>query len=424
MITALDRERVPAGTKTLYGTTAPGTLIGVPALSFTDARATVIREVLAARTLPETEAVLIEESTGRILAETVAADRDYPPFNRAMRDGFAVRAADIPGRLRVIGEVRAGERFRSALQPGEAIEIMTGAPVPDGADAVVMVEHTTRHVDGTVESERGLSAGSNIAPAAAEAREGAAVLHSGDRIDYTSVAWLATTGRSFVSVFARPRVAILATGDEIVAVSDTPASHQIRNSNSYSLAAQVRRAGGNPVILPVARDDRNATVHLIAQGLEADLLLLSGGVSAGKYDFVESALAEFGAEFCFDRVLIQPGQPLVFGRARDRFFFGLPGNPASTMVTFELFGRAALELLGGAREAPLPLTLARLTRAFHHKTGLTRFLPAQVSCAEITPVDWQGSGDVPSLCRANAFLVADAAQAEYAAGELIPVLLK
>jgi molybdopterin molybdotransferase len=219
-------------------------------------------------------------------------------------------------------------------------------------------------------------------------------------------------------------VAILATGDEIVAVTDTPAPHQIRNSNSYSLAAQVRRAGGDPVILPVAPDDKDATAHLIAQGLNADLLLLSGGVSAGRYDFVESALADCGAEFYFDRVLIQPGQPLVFGRARGKFFFGLPGNPASSMMTFELFGRAALDLLSGANEAPLPLTLARLTRPFRHKPGLTRFLPAQVSGTEVTPVDWQGSGDIPSLCRANAFLVADPNQAEYRAGDPIPVLLK
>ncbi len=402
----------------------PFKLVCVPALSFLDARATVMREVRAAGILPPAESVLLEDSLGRVLAEDVAADRDYPPFNRAMRDGFAVRAADVPGRVRVIGEVRAGERFRGILQPGEAIEIMTGAPVPEGADAVVMVEHTTRHADGTVETDRGAAAGSNISPKACEARAGTPILQPGSRIDHTSVAWLATTGHTFVSVYARPRVAILATGDEIVAVGDTPAAHQIRNSNSYSLAAQLKRAGGDPLILPVARDDKQATAHLIAQGLEADLLLLSGGVSAGKYDFVESALAGCGAEFFFDRVLIQPGQPLVFGKARGRFFFGLPGNPASTMVTFELFARAALDLLSGAGDAPLPLTLAKLTRPFHHRTGLTRFLPAELRCAEVTPVDWQGSGDVPSLCRANAFLVADPNQADYAAGDLIPVLTK
>jgi molybdopterin molybdotransferase len=177
-------------------------------------------------------------------------------------------------------------------------------------------------------------------------------------------------------------------------------------------------------MLPVARDDKDATAELIRQGLEADLLVLSGGVSAGKYDFVEAALADCGAEFYFDRVKMQPGQPLVFGKARATFFFGLPGNPASTMVTFELFARAALDLLAGASEAPLPMTLAKLTRPFRHKTGVTRFLPAIVSCTEVTPVDWQGSGDVPSLVRANAFLVADPERAEYAAGELIPVILK
>lgn len=401
----------------------------MPALSFPDARAAVIQRVREASFPPADENVLIEDSPGRVLAEDIPADRDYPPFNRSVRDGFAVRSSDVPGRLRAIGEVRAGERFRSAIQPGETVEIMTGAPVPEGADAVVMVEHTTRQPDGTVETDRSASPGSNIAPMGCEARAGDIVLPRGSRIDFSSAAWLATTGHTFVTVFVRPRVAILATGDEIVPVGETPAAHQIRNSNSYSLAAQVRRAGGDPVVLPVARDDKQATAHLIAQGLDADLLLLSGGVSAGKYDFVESALSDCGAEFYFDRVLIQPGQPVVFGRAADgqgnaKFFFGLPGNPASTMVTFELFARAALDLISGAHDAPLPLTLARLTRPFRHKPGLTRFLPAHISCTEVTPVDWQGSGDIPSICRANAFLVADPNQPEYAAGDLIPVLLK
>jgi molybdopterin molybdotransferase len=397
----------------------------VGALNFIGARAVVMREVRSQRVAPSTESVsIVEDSTGRILAEDVLADRDYPPFNRSVRDGFAVRSSDVPGRLRIIGEVRAGERFEGVIGRGETVEIMTGAPLPEGADAVVMVEHCDRREEGTVETDRTAATGLNVAPVACEAHAGAAVLIRGSRIDYASVAWLATTGHSCVSVYARPKVAIVATGDEIVAVGDTPAPHQIRNSNAYSLAAQVRRAGGDPVLLPVARDNREATAQLIRQGLDADLLLLSGGVSAGKYDFVEAALADCGAEFYFDRVLIQPGQPLVFGRAREKFFFGLPGNPASTMVTFELFGRAALELLSGANDAPLPLTLARLSRPFSHKPGLTRFLPAQVSCTEVTPVDWQGSGDVPSICRANAFLVADPNQAEYAAGDLIPVLLK
>jgi len=220
--------------------------------------------------------------------------------------------------------------------------------------------------------------------------------------------------------------AIIATGDEIVEVHQQPEEFQIRNSNAQSLAAQVTRAGGVPRILPIARDTVEHTRNAIGQGLEADLLLLSGGVSAGKYDVVEEVLAGFGAEFYFDRVLIQPGQPLVFGRAAGRFFFGLPGNPSSTMVTFEIFARAALELLGGQEEIALHMPLARLTREFHHRTGLTRFLPARLSTdgAEVTPVDWHGSGDIPALTRANAYLVADPDRAEYPRGELIRVLKK
>ena len=366
----------------------------------------------------------LADSAGRVLAADTVSDRDYPPFRRSARDGFAVRAGDVPGELRVIGEVRAGEVFAGLVGPGEAVEIMTGAPVPEGADAVVMVEYCRREENGLVYTGSATAPGANIAPQGCEAASGSVLLSRGTRIDYTSVSWLATTGHARVPVFARPSVAILATGDEIVDVDRTPAPQQIRNSNAWSLAAQVARAGGVPLVLPIAPDVQGPTRDLIERGLTADLLLLSGGVSAGRYDVVEPALAELGAEFFFDRVRIQPGQPLVFGRARGKFFFGLPGNPASTMVTFELFARAAIDLLSGAADAPLPLTLARLTTPFRHKVGLTRFLPARVECGEITPVPWQGSGDVPALCRANAFLVADAERPEYAAGETIPLLLK
>lgn len=400
----------------------------MPAIPFTEARATVLREVRRLRTPPAVEAVPLHEASGRILAVDASADRNYPPFNRATRDGFAVRAADLPGRLHIIGEVRAGERFSGAIEAGQAVEIMTGAPVPEGADAVVMIEHCQNHGDGSMSTDKSAEPGLNIAPAACEARAGRIILPRGTRIDYAGIAWLATTGRSTVVVYARPRVAILATGDEIVGIDETPAAHQIRNSNSFSLAAQVARAGGLPIVLPVARDTKEDTIRLIRQALEADLFLLSGGVSAGKYDVVEACLAELGATFYFDRVLLQPGQPVVFGRAQNKFFFGLPGNPASTMVTFEVFARAALDLISGATDAAmllsLPLTLARLTKPFRHKAGLTRILPASVACTEVTPIDWQGSGDVPAICRANAFLVADPDQPEYAAGDLIPVLLK
>ena len=401
-------------------------------MTFPAARATVLREIQAHRTLPPTERVPLDASPNRILAADAIADRDYPPFHRATRDGFALRAQDTPNRLKIIGESKAGTRFSGSLGPNEAVEIMTGAPVPEGADAVVMIEHVRLHPDdSTVSVDRTLAPNTNIAHAGSEAKTGDIILPRGTRIDYTAVAWLATIGSTSVFVYQRPRVAIIATGDEIVELGTPPGPDQIRNSNAHTLAAQVRRAGGEPTILPIAQDTLEATQSLIEEGLKYDLLLLSGGVSAGKYDVVEPALKALGAHFYFDHVDIQPGKPLVFGRVLgntgNTFFFGLPGNPASTMVTFELFARAALDLLSGAtgiNAAPLPLTLARLTRAFTHKPGLTRFLPAILSCTEVTPVNWQGSGDVPSICRANAFLVADASQSEYAAGDLIPVLIK
>jgi molybdopterin molybdotransferase len=397
----------------------------VPPLTFTQARETVLTTVRAARPVPATEEITLEAVAGRVLAEDVAADRDVPAAARSVRDGYAVRAIDLPGELEVIGEVRAGERFAGVVGPGQAVEIMTGAPVPAGADAVVMIEHTSRE-NGRVRI--GLSAEPRqfINPRASEAAAHEVVLHAGKRLDYSDAAMLAAFGRTYVQVFRRPVAAIVATGDEIVEVREAPAEFQIRNSNVYSLAAQVTRAGGTPQILPVARDNPGHTLEIIERGLAADLLLVSGGVSAGKYDIVEPVLASLGAEFFFDRVLIQPGQPLVFGRARGRFFFGLPGNPSSTMVTFEIFARAALELLSGQEEISLHMPFARLTREFHCRAGITRFLPAHLSAdgAEVAPVGWSGSGDIPALTRANAFLVTDADRAEYPRGELIRVLLK
>jgi molybdopterin molybdotransferase len=397
----------------------------VAAVTFTEARDLVISRVRQGRTLPAVESIALADAAGRVLAEDLAADRDIPPMPRSVRDGFALRAIDLPGELAVIGEVRAGEQFTGTVGPGQAVEIMTGAPVPEGADAVVMVEHT-RRIDGRVAIDRAAEPHQFINPRGCEATAHETVLHTGTRLDYSGIALLAAFGHATVQVFRQPAVAIIATGDEIVEVQEVPLDFQIRNSNAWSLAAQVTRAGGVPRILPVARDTVEHTREMIGQGLEADLLLLSGGVSAGKYDVVEEVLAGFGAEFCFDRVLIQPGQPLVFGRAGRKFFFGLPGNPASTMVTFEIFARAAVELLGGQDETPLHMPSARLTREFRHRPGLTRFLPARLSLdgSEVTPVEWHGSGDVPSLTRANAYLVADHDRAEYPRGEWIRVLSK
>jgi molybdopterin molybdotransferase len=410
-----------AGPDLLYAVT----ISLVATLTFDQARTCVITKVSAARQRTAIEEVTLLDAAGRVLAEALLADRDYPPAARSVRDGFAFQCADVPGELTIVGEVRAGEVFEGEVEPGQAVEIMTGALMPSGADAVVMVEHTTVTGD-KVRADRTISPGENINPRGSEALQGQVLLEAGCRIGYAQVALLASSGQIRVQVFQRPRVAILATGDEVLDVEEKPADHQIRNSNAWSLAAQVTSAGGCPHILPVAPDLYAATRELVERGLEFDLLLLSGGVSAGKYDIVETVLADLGAEFFFDRVLIQPGQPLVFGRVRDKFFFGLPGNPGSTMVTFEVFARAALELLGGQKETMLPLTWTRLTKEFRQKPGLTRFLPAHLHAngLDLTPIAWKGSSDVPALARANAYLVTEPERERWEAGEMIRTLLK
>lgn len=394
-------------------------------MTFEQARACVIEKVSAGDGLPAIETVLLDAALDRILAEPVRADRDYPSLARSIRDGFAVRSQDLPGAFEILGEVRAGESCPFRIGRRQTVEIMTGAPVPDGADQIVMVEHATR--DGsTMTTGREPRPGEFVNPRGAEARKGETILEPGCAIEPATISLLATVGMTEVRVYRKPRVAIVATGDELVPVGHSPAPHQIRNSNAHSLAAQVVRAGGTPVILPAAPDEVRSTRAIIERGLREDLLLVSGGVSAGKYDVVETVLAELGAEFYFDRTLIQPGQPTVFGRVRERFFFGLPGNPASTMVTFRIFAQAALEILAGRRQLELPFFPARLTTVFRHSAGLTRFLPARLSPdgAELTPIPWRGSSDVPAVARANVYLVADAARESWEPGESMPVLLK
>ena len=302
---------------------------------------------------------------------------------------------------------------------------MTGAPLPEGADAVVMVEHVTR-VNGDVKIDRTAEPGQFINGRGAEARAGTELIAQGTRLDASHIATLAGAGRSSVPVFTRPRVAILATGDEIVALDEEPQPHQIRNSNSHMLAALVRRAGGEPSILPIARDTRAALDPLLVQGLASDMLVISGGVSAGKYDLVKPALCELGALFYFVRVRIQPGQPAVFGTRAAKPVFGLPGNPGSSLVTFELFARPALELLAGESEPILPLLSARFEAPFRHKLGLTRFLPARLSAdgQHLRHIPWQGSSDIPALARANCFLVADHDRESWNTGDSIRVLSK
>jgi len=385
---------------------------------------------------PRIETVDLLDAHGRVLAEDLHADRDFPPFPRSTRDGFAVRSADLnslPARLRVTGEVQAGSAIgRHSVASGTAVEIMTGAPVPDGADSVVMVEYTRPDGDFVL-IERGAGVGENIVPPASEARAGQALLAAGTHMRFPQFAIAAAIGRTQLRVFARPRVAILSTGDEIVDVAAQPAPHQIRNSNSYSLWAQITAAGGEPVVLPIAPDNLHALRQLIEQGLTADMLLMTGGVSMGKYDLVEKVLEQFSAEFFFTGALIQPGRPVVFGRvaekdAESRYFFGLPGNPVSTMVTFDLFVRPMLDGLSGSVPAPLQFLHAKLARDIHTKTGLTRFLPAKLGGlyeeAEVELVRWHGSGDIAALARADCYVVVPPDRPHVAAGEMVAVMLR
>jgi len=401
-------------------------------LPFAEARA-IVEQQAAAIAAAEPESVHLEHAGGRVLAEALAADRDFPPFPRSARDGYAVRAADlarVPVQLKITGESKAGappETIPAEVSRGEAVLIMTGAPAPKDADAVVMVEYTARHGD-RVEIQKSAASGENIVPRGSEGRAGDVLLKCGERLDAAGVAVAASVGKASLLVHALPRVAILATGDEIVDVTAQPSPNQIRNSNSYSLAAQVRSAGGLPVLLPIAPDEPVQLRRLIEQGLQADLLLLAGGVSMGKYDLVEQVLDELGAEFFFTGALIQPGRPVVFGRAQGKYFFGLPGNPVSTMVTFELFARPMLEALAGAKLRQLAFFPVRLKREIKVRPGLTRFLPGllsgQLGQLEVELAPWQGSGDIAGAARANCYVVVPPDRERIPAGETAAVWVK
>ena len=396
------------------------------------------------------ELLSLLDASGRVLAEPIHADRNIPPFARATRDGYAVKSADLqtlPAHFEVVGEIKAGGASDDlpALSSGQAIAVMTGAPVPAGADGVLMIEHTSRSGDH-LEITKRISEGENIVPAGAEGRKGDLLLSPGTRLDYAAIAAAAALGRSRVLVHARPKIAVLSTGDEVVDIDVPPGPNQIRNSNSYSLAAQIHAAGGDPVILPIAPDESTRLRELLAEAFERDLVLIAGGVSMGKYDLVEQELAALRAEFFFTGAKIQPGKPIVFGRvpygaspcdagpaAREdrqqhRYFFGLPGNPVSTMVTFEIFGEVLVQALAGLTPEPLRFLYAKLKTRLQTKTGLKRFLPAHLSGefehAEVELTRWQGSGDIASVARSNCFLVVPPDREHIEAGEWVPVLLR
>lgn len=397
-------------------------------LSFENARNKVIEIASRERRSPDIETVALTSGYNRVVATSICADRDYPPFNRATRDGFAVCAADAHEAgtvLQLAGEIKAGDAFSGALLRGQCIQIMTGAAVPPGADAVVMIEHT-KVIQSRVTLERAVTSGQNIVARGTEAKAGQRLLSPSTRLGYAEMAIAAQVGQRQLRVYSRPGVAILSTGDEVVSFEQTPGAFQIRNSNSVSLAAQAALAGGEAMVLGNARDEMQDLREKLAQGLKADILVLSGGVSMGKYDLVETALRELGTDFYFDAVAIRPGKPAVFGKCGSTLVFGLPGNPVSTMVTFELFVLPAIDIVGGATPRPLPFFKARLAAPVKVKAELTHFLPARVEWqsgeAIVKEKSWQGSGDIVALAQANAYLVVRPERLEMAAGEFAEVL--
>jgi molybdopterin molybdotransferase len=397
-------------------------------LSYTEARQKVI-EVAGSIPRPSSRIQIeIEQAFGRILAAPVLADRDYPPFDRSTRDGFAVRSADVQSpstRLECIGELRAGGLFEPTVLPGQCVEIMTGAAVPRGADAVVMIEHTKR--DGrTITLERVAQKGDHIVPRGSEARAGSLLVAPKTRLGYAEMALAAQAGAMRLDVFAAPRLAILSTGDEVVDARTKPGPLQVRNSNGISIEILARTAGAETVQLGNAPDDKGALRVAIERGLAEHILVLSGGVSMGKYDLVEQVLADLGAQFHFTGVEIRPGRPAVFATCRGKLVFGLPGNPVSTMVTFELFVLPAVDLFNGATPRPLPVFRAKLATPVREKGPVTHFLPARIEWegreARVTQLPWQGSGDIVALALANGFLIVGPERPEIAPGEWVDVL--
>jgi molybdopterin molybdotransferase len=392
------------------------------------------------------ERVVLGQALGRVLGRPLRADDDQPAFARSTRDGFACRAAEASAyaQLAIAGTTRAGQTPSGPLPRGAAWEIMTGAPVPRGADAVAMLEHVEA-AGGRIRllPSRTLKSGDNIVARGAHARKGNELLAPGSIVGPAQVALAATCGFAAMDVYVRPRVAILATGDELVAIKSAPGPGQIRNSNAPMLAAMVKAAGGVPWVLPIVRDTNEALNAAISKAAEADLLLITGGVSAGKFDLVEPALLRAGARFHFTGVLIQPGKPAVFGERpakktpagkgrRTQYFLGLPGNPVSSAVTFLLFASPVLAALAGRTEFGPRFALARLSADVTAKPGLTRFLPAACSFAgplpEVQLVSWQGSGDIAAMARANCFMVVPdepkrAQKTHLKAGAIVRILL-
>ena len=373
-----------------------------------------IRIVLDQTPKHEVEAVALSDSLGRILAEDIIADTDLPPFDRAQMDGYAVRATDVastPARLRIVGESAAGSGWHHEMKATEAVRIMTGAPVPVGADAVQQVE-LTREVDRAefVEILKPVASGRSIVRRASEIKAGETVLRAGEDINAAMIATLASFGYAEIKVGRRPRVAVMATGSELVNVDERPGADQIRDSNNYTIAAYATLAGATVKRLPLAVDDTEELKRQIAEAAaQSDVLITSGGVSMGVYDFTKAALRELGAEIYFERVSLRPGKPTVFARLGKTLVFGLPGNPVSVAVTFNLFARTALRVMQGAKHPELIEETAVLARDLKGSIERESYLPAVLRTDEkgtllAEPLKWGGSSDFVAFACATALI--------------------
>lgn len=379
-----------------------------------------------ARVLPAETVALEAGLLGRVLAEDVVSDLDSPPFDKALVDGYAVRSGDVGDRM-VVAEITAGAQWPRPLSAGEAVRIMTGAPLPPGADAVVMQERVQSPEGGRIRPAEPIRPGQNIMPRGREMRRGETVLRRGQMLRPQELGLLATVGKTGVSVIRRPLVGVLSTGDELVEPDRVPVGAQIRNSNAVMLAGQIIRAGGVPHLLGICRDDAEHLRKHIHRGLQYDMLLLSGGVSAGKLDLVPKVLSELGVEAIFHKIAMKPGKPLFFGKTETCLVFGLPGNPVSSLVGFELFVRIALNVQRGSSD-PMPrLATARLEAAWQHSGDRPTYHPCRLRLTPsgwfAQPLPWFGSPDLRTVCESDGFCVFDPGSRRYEAGEPVPILL-
>ncbi len=361
------------------------------------------------------EKIGLLEALGRVLGEDIIAARDNPPWDNSAMDGFAVRWEDLkqehaitkPIVLKVIEEVPAGKVATKTVAPGQAIRIMTGAPIPKGANAVVKVEETEPS-QASVRIFKAVEPGANVRPQGEDVKQGDCIIAKGAQIRPAEAGMLAILAKSFVLVHQRPRVAILSTGDELADLDERFDEDKIINSNSYGIAAAVQEAGGIPLLLGIAKDEPVALKEKIAQGLNADILVLSGGVSMGDYDFTKAVFKELGAEMNFWKLAVRPGQPLAFGKIQGRLAFGLPGNPVSSMVTFEQLVRPTILRMGGHRSYGRPVVQAIFQETFSKRPDRRHFLRGVLrrENGELTvrTTGDQGSGILTSMVKANGLI--------------------